>query len=98
MQTNQEEILQYFKFDHLPEHLQAVSRPFSVIAQHMVETLPRCAERSAGLRKLLEAKDCAVRAWLYKPVTKIAASSDVGSVHSAGPAANEGASPAASNT
>jgi hypothetical protein len=91
--NRQEAILQFFKFDHLPEHLQAVSRPFSVIAQHMVDTLQPCAERTAGLRKLLEAKDCAVRAWLYKPVAEVVA----GAVGEAGntplTAANPGADP-----
>ncbi len=56
-------ILQFFKYDHLPEHLQAVSAPFGKLAAH-VATLPPGPEVSAGLRKLLEAKDCAVRAAL----------------------------------
>lgn len=43
-----------------------MSKPFSDMAHWMVETLPQCAERSAGLRKLLEAKDCAVRASISK--------------------------------
>lgn len=61
-----EPILQFFAYAHLPAHLQAVSKPFGDLAEHMVATLPRNAERSAGLRKLLEAKDCAVRALLFK--------------------------------
>lgn len=66
--TNQtvEPMLQFFAYAHLPEHLQAISKPFGVLAEHMVATLPRNPERSAGLRKLLEAKDCAVRAQIYK--------------------------------
>lgn len=59
-------MLQFFAYEHLPAHLQAVSRPFGDLARHMVRTLPQNAERTAGLRKLLEAKDCAVRALLYK--------------------------------
>lgn len=55
-------ILRYFNYAHLPEHLQAISRPFHDLAVKMACELPRCAETSAGLRKLLEAKDCAVRA------------------------------------
>ena len=54
-------ILKFFKFEHLPEKLQDVSKPFSVLAHNMAENLPQNAETSAGLRKLLEAKDCAVR-------------------------------------
>jgi hypothetical protein len=59
-------MLQFFAWKHLPPHLQAVSKPFGELAQKMVEDLPQNAERTAGLRKLLEAKDCAVRAVLYK--------------------------------
>jgi hypothetical protein len=55
-------ILHYFAWRHLPGNLQTVSKPFAELADVMVRTLPRNAERSAGLRKLLEAKDCAVRA------------------------------------
>lgn len=61
-----EHILQFFKFDHLPPHLQAVSKPFGEHAQHLVDTLPRNPERTVALRKLLEAKDAAVRALLAK--------------------------------
>lgn len=55
-------ILRYFHYSHLPPFLQAASKPFCEIARHVVETLPRNAERTVALRKLLEAKDAAVRA------------------------------------
>lgn len=55
-------ILRYFHYSHLPPVLQSASKPFCDLARHMVETLPRNAERSVALRKLLEAKDAAVRA------------------------------------
>ena len=55
-------IIQYFEYKHLPEHLQTVSKEICEIALKMEEELPDCAEKSAGLRKLLEAKDCFVRA------------------------------------
>lgn len=61
-----EHLLQYFTYDHLPEHLQAVSRPVAELAHAMVAELPDGPELSAGLRKLLEAKDCLVRAALDK--------------------------------
>jgi hypothetical protein len=61
-----EPMLQWFEFAHLKPELQAISRPFGELALLMVKELPRNPERSAGLRKLLEAKDCAVRAQLYK--------------------------------
>lgn len=57
-------IMKYFEFAHLPEKLQAVSRPIGELAQAMDASLPDGAEKSAGLRKLLEAKDCLVRAAL----------------------------------
>jgi len=50
----------------LPEHLQVISKPFGELANLIVETLPRNPERTVSLRKLLEAKDCAVRAQLFK--------------------------------
>lgn len=55
-------ILHFFHYAHLPAHLQAASKPFCDLAEHIVTTLPRNAERSVALRKLLEAKDAAVRA------------------------------------
>lgn len=55
-------ILRYFHYSHLPPVLQAASKPFCDLARHIVETLPRNAERTVALRKLLEAKDAAVRA------------------------------------
>jgi len=61
-----EPILQFFAYAHLPLHLQAYSKPFSDLADSLVATLPRNPERTTALRKLLEAKDCAVRAQLYK--------------------------------
>lgn len=57
-------IMKYFEYAHLPEKLQVVSKPIGDVAKRMDETLPEGAEKSAGLRKLLEAKDCLVRAAL----------------------------------
>jgi hypothetical protein len=59
-------IMQYFAYEHLPEHLQEVSKPIGVLAWRMAEDLPQNPELTAGLRKLLEAKDCLVRAKLAK--------------------------------
>ena len=56
--------MKYFDYEHLPEKLQDVSKPIGDIARQMNEILPNCPEKSAGLRKLLEAKDCLVRAAL----------------------------------
>ena len=57
-------ILAYFGCGHLREPLYMASRPFRDLAHHLAVTLPPCAERTAAFRKLLEAKDCAVRAAL----------------------------------
>lgn len=61
-----ESILQFFRYDHLPITLQQVSAPFAQLAQKLVDTVPRNPERTVALRKLLEAKDAAVRATLYE--------------------------------
>jgi hypothetical protein len=54
----------YFVYEHLPLSLQTVSRPLAELAKLMDESLPDGSEKSAGMRKLLEAKDCFVRAAL----------------------------------
>ena len=59
-----EPILKFFTFGHLPPQLQEISRGFAHAAFGIVAALPRNAERSVALRKLLEAKDAAVRAGL----------------------------------
>lgn len=51
-----------FEHEHLPAHLAEISRPFAELADHLVARLQDGPELSAGLRKLVEAKDCAVRA------------------------------------
>lgn len=55
-------ILRYFSTGHLPAELAEVSVQFQVIAEWVDNTLPSGAEKSTALRKLLEAKDAAVRA------------------------------------
>jgi len=77
-QTPPEPIMQFFEYEHLPEKLQAVSKPFCELARTLVAQgempagtstqfpLPRNPERTVALRKLLEAKDAAVRASIAK--------------------------------
>jgi hypothetical protein len=55
-------IVQFFKYSHLPAHLAAVSERFAVLALVVLEVCPRNPERTIAFRKLLEAKDAAVRA------------------------------------
>lgn len=57
-------VLRYFHYSHLPDALQARSKPFCDLARHIVDTTKRNPERTVALRKLLEAKDAAVRAGL----------------------------------
>ena len=57
----QDPILRFFHYAHLPESLQRTSAPFCHLAWAIIAELPRNAERSVALRKLLEAKDAAVR-------------------------------------
>ncbi|CAK0752184.1 conserved hypothetical protein [Azospirillaceae bacterium] len=57
-------ILKYFEYAHLPPKLKEVSAPICQLAKSYDESLPDGPEKSAGLRKLLEAKDCFVRAAL----------------------------------
>lgn len=61
---NQEPIMKFFAYSHLPEKLRVVSQPFCELAERIHDTLPRSAERTVALRKLLESKDAAVRAAL----------------------------------
>lgn len=55
-------IYRYFEYLHLPEKLQEISKPMCDLAEKMINELPDGPEKAAGLRKLLEAKDCFVRA------------------------------------
>ncbi|TKJ94812.1 hypothetical protein [Erwinia persicina] len=57
-------IMKYFAYEHLPAHLQEISKPIGDLAKQLDASLPDGAEKSAGLRKLLEAKDALVRAKL----------------------------------
>ena len=58
-----EPIMRFFDYGHLPQRLQLVSAPFARLAGDLL-ALPRSAERTVALRKLLESKDAAVRAAL----------------------------------
>jgi hypothetical protein len=62
----EEPMLQFFAYRHLSINLQLVSKPFCELAYTLVHTIDRNPERTVALRKLLEAKDCAVRAVFYK--------------------------------
>lgn len=56
------QLLELFAYGHLPENLQEISKPFHDLANFVAQQdTPRGAEQTTSLRKLLEAKDCAVR-------------------------------------
>lgn len=58
-------VYQFFSYEHLPGNLQEISKPFCLLANDIINKAPNGgAELTVCLRKLLEAKDCAVRAWI----------------------------------
>ena len=59
-------MLQFFVFEHLPLPLQEESKKFADLARDIAANYPQNPERTVCLRKLLEAKDAAVRTLLYK--------------------------------
>lgn len=61
----EERMLKHFTYAHLPEKFQVVSRPFCELAESVVNTIEPGPERTVALRKLLEAKDAAVRAVVH---------------------------------
>jgi hypothetical protein len=64
--SSPDRMLQFFTYSHLPEQLAAASLPFCQLAEEIVAKYPMNPERTVCLRKLLEAKDAAVRTLLYK--------------------------------
>lgn len=61
----EERMLKWFEYNHLPKHLKDVSVHFHDLAEHLIEIVEPGPERTVALRKLLEAKDAAVRATLH---------------------------------
>ena len=66
MVVTEDRMLQFFKYEHLPPHLQDASKPFCDLAARIVAQYPSNPERTVALRKLLEAKDAAVRTLMYQ--------------------------------
>ena len=58
------EIMRHFEYKHLPQPMRGTSLLCATLADMMNSLLPDNAEKAAGIRKLLEAKDCFVRAQL----------------------------------
>lgn len=54
-------VLRFLEFEHLSDPgLRALSGEFALLAEALLQSLPDDPELSAALRKLREAKDCAV--------------------------------------
>ena len=95
-------VFQHFTYSHLPAHLAAASAPICAVAAQMVDLLPDGPELTAGLRKLLEAKDCMVRAMveLHRSIQddpldlKARLEANAAALHAAGVAAHEAAADA----
>ena len=66
-------MLQFFAHAHLPPHLAEISRPFALFAEGLAHDLPANPERRLALRKLLEARDAALRSRLYVAPDSMAA-------------------------
>jgi len=61
---------QFFRHSHLPLKLQATAVSFEDLAQELDDTLPENPEKTTAIRRLLEAKDCAIRALLFEQEDK----------------------------
>ena len=59
-------LMQFFNYQHLPTNLANVSKQFHDMAVLINQVLPDNPEKTKALRKLLEAKDCAVRALIFE--------------------------------
>lgn len=67
-ELQQDDVLQYFSYAHLTnEEMREASEPFARMARDIIDHIPRCPQRTMALNKLVEAKDCAVRAAMWKP-------------------------------
>ena len=63
-EIQEDHVLRFFHYAHLPQELQARSKPFCDLARIIVDSAPRNPERTVALRKLLEAKDANIRAFI----------------------------------
>ena len=61
----EERMVKWFAFGHLPPHLQEISAGFYDLAVKICQAIERGPERTVALRKLLESKDAAVRAVVH---------------------------------
>ena len=57
-----EQLLKFFSYGHLPRDAQPLFEGFLSLASDIVGMAPGGPERTAAIRKLLEARDCIMRA------------------------------------
>lgn len=62
--VDEDRMMKWFSYEHLPEHLKVVSKKFFELAGAICQLVDAGPERTVALRKLLESKDAAVRAKL----------------------------------
>lgn len=62
---DEDRMLKWFESGHLPDPLAEVSHLFQFAAKQMLKLVDPGPERTVALRKLLEAKDAAVRAKVH---------------------------------
>lgn len=61
----EDRMLKWFACNHLPENLQRISEKFAILAEFICSDIQEGPERTVAMRKLLEAKDAAVRATVH---------------------------------
>ena len=71
MKMQENRLLRYFEYDHLPLPLRNISRLFHDLARSIVHLTPAGPEQTVALRKLLESKDAAVRSALPEKEEKV---------------------------
>jgi hypothetical protein len=65
-----ERMMKWFSGAHLPEELKDIVYEYSSLARKLCSNIPAGPERTVALRKLVESKDCAVRAIIEGKETK----------------------------
>lgn len=61
-ENSPDHIMQFFEIGEAPEEMAVIMRPFNILAEQIASAIPRNPERTVALRKLLESRDCALRA------------------------------------
>lgn len=57
-----ERMMKWLSYEHLPPEVQEIVQTYHNVGMFICHTIPAGPERTVALRKLVESKDCAVRA------------------------------------